>query len=80
MADDEREAQASEVLHSLLSVERIEVKPLLTSITTVDDVDDSNIIWHTPVQGLQATFSQGDNMKSDLSSTCSQDQVCYTFS
>lgn len=71
MADAELEA--SEVLHSLLSVERVENKSL-----TSTDIDDSNILWHTPVHGIQ-TFGHGDKtvLQPDLSASCNQDQVCY---
>lgn len=70
MADAELEA--SEVLHSLLSVERVENKSLPSNVTSATDIDDSNLLWHTPVHGIQ-----GDKivMQSDLSSSHNQDQV-----
>lgn len=76
MADAELEA--SEVLHSLLSVERVENKSLPSNVTATD-IDDSNILWHTPVHGIQSTFVQGDKiiLQSDLSSNHNQDQVSY---
>lgn len=80
MADAEREA--SEVLHSLLSVERIENKPLPSNATTTTNVDDSNMLWHTPVQGIQSTFLKtGEKtiLKPDMPSSSNQDQVRYSF-
>lgn len=79
MADAEREA--SEVLHSLLSVERIENRPLPSNVTATTDVDDSNMLWHTPVHGVQSTFSHGDKviLKPDISTSCHQDQVRFTY-
>ncbi len=77
MADAELEA--SEVLHSLLSVERVENKSIPSNVPTAIDTDDSNILWHTPVHGAQSTFVHGDKiiLQSDLPSTYSQDQVCF---
>lgn len=79
MADAELEA--SEVLHSLLSVERVENKSLTSNATAATDIDDSNILWHTPVHGIQSAFMHADGdkliLQSDLSSSCNQDQVCY---
>lgn len=78
MADAELEA--SEVLHSLLSVERVENKSLTCNVTAATDIDDSNILWHTPVHGMQSTFMHADGdkiiLQSDLTSSCNQDQVC----
>lgn len=77
MADAELEA--SEVLHSLLSVERVENKSLPSNVTTATEIDDSNILWHTPVHGI-STYVHGDKiiLQPDLSSSCNQDQVCYS--
>lgn len=77
MADAELEA--SEVLHSLLSVERVENKSLPTDGTAAETIDDSNILWHTPVQGLQSTFLHGDKLilQSDLAASYHQDQVRF---
>lgn len=77
MADAELEA--SEVLHSLLSVERVENKSLPSNVSTASDIDDSNILWHTPVHGIQqSTFVHGDKiiLQSDVPCSYNQDQVC----
>lgn len=74
MADAELEA--SEVLHSLLSVERVENKSLPSNnATTSTDIDDSNILWHTPVYGVQSTLVHGDKV---MVQSDNQDQVRYT--
>lgn len=77
MADAELEA--SEVLHSLLSVERVENKSLASNAPAETDIDDSNILWHTPVSGIQSTFVHGDKiiLQSDLASSYNQDQVRF---
>lgn len=79
MADAELEA--SEVLHSLLSVERVENKSLPSNVqAAVTDIDDSNMLWHTPVHGIPSSFGHGDKimLQPDLSSSCYQDQVRYS--
>lgn len=78
MADAELEA--SEVLHSLLSVERVENKSLPSSTAT--EIDESNILWHTPVHGIQTSYVHGDKIilqSADLPSSCNQDQVRCSY-
>lgn len=62
---DEAEKEASEVLHSLLRVERIENKTqhnlLAGQNFSVNDNTDTPVKWHTPVFGDQSIFKIDDD-------------------
>lgn len=80
MADADAELEATEVLHTLLSVERVENKSLPSNVATATVIDDSNVLWHIPVHGIQTTYEHGDRviLQPELSSSCNQDQVSHS--